>query len=760
MKGNLWVIATAAFIGVISVNSLGAFFVLFVVLLWLWMGERKLLMLLVCLSCILFFGYTNIVNSFNVTSFKEGPNTISGTISSIPEIDGDFMSFELKTETENLKVNYYISSKQEKNEVEQLEMGNTCYLTGSLEPPSHLRVPSLFDYERYLYYQNIHWIYELKAKPECHQLSNSFFSLVQQSRQTILSTIVSEYPARLHGLAASLLIGERSLLPDEVEEAYQILGLSHVLAVSGLHVGVVGGVFFWLCIRLGLTREKAYASLIAFYPIYMTLTGCAPSVMRASLMAMLIVISLRLKLNVNPLDGVSFACLVILAVNPYYAYHIGFQLSFLIAFALIVSSKSIINRSTHPFAQLLSLSVLPQIISFPVVIYHFHQISFLSLGLNLIYVPIISIIVLPGLMLTFLLHFLNLHFLFQFVSEILAFFIDHIHTFLVFIADKNTIVVFGKISAVTLIVSLGVSIVILLLWERGNVLLGGTMWSVFCIVLYVMPYLNPYGEVSFIDVGQGDSILITLPFQRQVILIDTGGRPMYGNEEEWQKRASSFDIGGDVVLPYIKSKGIRAVDLLILTHGDYDHAGGAKELLEGVSVKRLLLDHSTEQTVLEKELIHIAKEGGTTISLAEAGQSWSESDAQFTIFQALEKAEENDGSVILHARLGGFSWLFTGDLEEEGERRLLSSGYLQEIDVLKVGHHGSPTSSSKEFIEHLSPKLSIISVGVNNRYGHPNAEVLKRYEELHIPVLRTDENGTVRYIFRNNKIGKWSVMLN
>ncbi|MGG1686311.1 ComEC/Rec2 family competence protein [Pseudalkalibacillus sp. NRS-1564] len=183
-------------------------------------------------------------------------------------------------------------------------------------------------------------------------------------------------------------------------------------------------------------------------------------------------------------------------------------------------------------------------------------------------------------------------------------------------------------------------------------------------------------------------------------------------------------------------------------------------MLEGVSVRRLLLDHSTEQTALEKELIHIAKEGGTTISLAEAGQSWSLNDARFTIFQALEKAEENDGSIILHARLGGYSWLFTGDLEEEGERRLLSSGYLKEIDVLKVGHHGSPTSSSKEFIEHLSPEFSIISVGVNNRYGHPNEEVLKRYEELHIPVLRTDENGTVRYIFRNNKIGRWSVMLN
>ncbi|WP_347549524.1 ComEC/Rec2 family competence protein [Pseudalkalibacillus hwajinpoensis] len=260
---------------------------------------------------------------------------------------------------------------------------------------------------------------------------------IQQLRQQILTDIIEEYPQDLQGIAASLLIGDRSLLPSDIEEAYQDLGLSHVLAVSGLHVGVIGGLLFWLLIRSGIPRERTYAFLFVFYPFYMVMTGCTPLVMRASLMAMAVVTSLRFRLNIHPLDGISSACILILLINPYYAFHIGFQLSFLIAFALIVSSQVILKQYKTPFAQLVSLSTLAQIALFPAVIYHFHQISILSLPLNLIYVPIVSVFILPLVLTLALMKMLSIGIFFDIIAAFLSHLISFFHDAFITIMNLN-----------------------------------------------------------------------------------------------------------------------------------------------------------------------------------------------------------------------------------------------------------------------------------------------------------------------------------
>ena len=759
MKGNIWLFALSALLGVIGVDSFYAVCVGIVLLLWLW-RDKKRLMLFVGLTFLLFFSYTAFVNDANFTSLKEGEVALTGKITSLPQMEGDSLSFEAATASEKLKVQYYLATEKEKNELKLLQVGDSCSLAGSLKPPSPLRVPSLFNYERYLYHKKIHWIYVLNESPSCESSSPSFITKIHQYRQKVVTDIASNYPIQLQGIAASLLVGDRSLLPTDVIEAYQELGLSHVLAVSGLHVGVIGGLFFWFVIRIGVTREKAYSILLLFYPFYLIFTGGAPSVVRASIMAMAVALSLRYQLKINPLDGIAVACLMTLLINPYYAFHIGFQLSFLIAFALIVSSQTILKRYHHPFTKLLALSVLAQVVSFPLVIYHFSQISILSLGLNLLYVPFISIIVLPTLLLLFFFDFLSLTFLFTLVSELLSTVISFIHQFFLFLSELNMNVIFGALSEGGLILAFVICFSIALLWERGGMMKAGVIWLLYCGILYIAPYLSPVGEITFIDVGQGDSILITLPFKRQVILIDTGGKPSFGKDEEWRQRDSIFDTGRDIVLPYLKSKGIREVDLFILSHGDFDHAGGAIEVLEGISVKKMLLDRSKEQTEIEKNLLQTAKSNKVSVSNAKEGQSWAVGEAQFTIIQALQTEEENDGSIIMQANVGGYSWLFTGDLEEAGEQQLLSKVSLSQIDVLKVGHHGSSTSSSKEFLETIVPKLAIISVGENNRYGHPSEEVVNRYKELGISILRTDVYGTIRYTYKWHNSGEWSVMLN
>ncbi|MDQ0481563.1 DNA internalization-related competence protein ComEC/Rec2 [Guptibacillus hwajinpoensis] len=758
MKGRLWVLAVSAFIGVVSVKSFHAFFLETVLVAWLLKKNPRISVLSFAVF-LLFFTYMFVMDQANKTVFVEGHTEVLGVISTIPVVNGNQLSFELKTKEEKLLVNYYIATKDEKFEMQKLKVGLTCRLSGELESPSPLRVPSLFDYKQFLYYKGIHWIYKLNVKPSCHQLDTSIIVFIQQFRQQMLSDINNDYPIELKGLAASLLIGDRSLLPNDLESAYQNLGLSHVLAVSGLHVGVTGGLLFWFLIRIGLTRERVYVILLFFYPFYMGITGFAPSVIRASLMAMGVVISMRLRMKINPLDGIATACMVILAVNPYYAFHIGFQLSFLIAFALIVSSKQLLLQYKSPFTQLLALSTLAQIVSFPVVIYHFYQIALLSLPLNLIYVPIVSVVILPILLILTVVQTFRIMSLFDLLSNVLSRLVEFFHDIFLWATNLHYTIVFGKLSEVELLVAAFICLLVLLHWEIGNVRNALGIWLVFCVTLYVIPYVNPYGEVTFLDVGQGDCILITLPFQKQVILIDTGGKPTFGEMEPWQQRSSSFDVGEDIVVPYIKSKGIRSIDLLILTHGDYDHVGGVPAVLEHLNVKRMMVDRSPVQTEIEIELIETARKKGTKISQAHIGHSWTKGQASFSILQALEEGEENNGSIVLFAVIGGYKWLFTGDIEESGERMLIANKSIPKIDILKVGHHGSSTSSTENFLERLNPSMAIISAGLDNRYGHPNHDVTERLKTYGIGTARTDQSGTITYRYLPNRIGKWTTML-
>ena len=759
MKGKLWILAFSALIGVASVVTFHAIFLGILLILWIIKYNRHLIIQTIVIFFIFFF-YAFSVDSANKTVMDAGKIELEGVISAIPIVDGDHLSFDVKAGEEKLKVNYFITSEAEKQEVQQLQVGLTCRFAGSLESPSSRRVPSLFDYELYLYYNKIHWIYELSKKPDCKQTPISLSMKFQQFRQEILTKIIEDYPSDLQGIAASLLIGDRSLLPSELEQAYQDLGLSHVLAVSGLHVGVTGGLLFWVLIRCGVTRERSYLILIIFFPVYMMITGCAPSVVRASFMAILVALSLRMKWKINPIDGISITCLLILMLNPYYVFHIGFQLSFLIAFSLIVSSGLIVKQYQASLKQLLAVSTLAQVVSFSTVLYHFHQISFLSLPVNLIYVPIISVIVLPFLMFLTFIHAVHLTFLFEILAKTLSEFVGFFHEFFLYLADFNHILIFGKLQGALLLASFGLCLVVLLLWEEGSPVKAILIWLSFCSILYFLPYVNPYGEVTFIDVGQGDCILIRLPFHKKVILIDTGGRPVYGERKEWQERDSEFDVGEDIVVPYLKSQGIRSIDLLILTHGDYDHAGGAQEVLDEMNVKQLMVDRSLVQTELELRLIKLAHEKGTNVINAQSGQMWGEGHQYFAILQALEVEEENNGSIILYAKIGGYKWLFTGDLEEAGERELLANHVLPKIDILKAGHHGSASSSSEAFLEELDPSITIISAGVDNRYGHPDSEVVERFENLGINIIRTDLSGTITYRYLWHRTGKWKVMIN
>ena len=241
-----------------------------------------------------------------------------------------------------------------------------------------------------------------------------------------------------------------------------------------------------------------------------------------------------------------------------------------------------------------------------------------------------------------------------------------------------------------------------------------------------------------IDVGQGDSILINYPFDKGTILIDTGGA---------LNNKSDYSIANSTTIPYLKSLGIKKISFLVLSHGDYDHMGEAINLVENFKVDKVIFNCG-EFNDLEKDLIKILD--NKKIPYYSCIKELNIDDNKLYFLNNGNYGNENDNSSVIYTVLNNYKFLFMGDAGTHVEEDLLKKYNLQNIDVLKVGHHGSKTSSSKSFIDEINPKYSIISVGKNNRYGHPNKEVLDNLDNSKI--FRTDQDGSITFKIKNDKL--------
>lgn len=211
-------------------------------------------------------------------------------------------------------------------------------------------------------------------------------------------------------------------------------------------------------------------------------------------------------------------------------------------------------------------------------------------------------------------------------------------------------------------------------------------------------------------------------------------------------KAKKFNTADDIIIPLLKSKGIHQLDKLILTHPDADHMGSAKELIDNFKVAEIIIGGWSEEQYRDMDFVTVAREKKVKMTVLKRGDQWVAGGARFAVLSPLEQEEnKNDSSIVLFTELGGVSWLLTGDMGEEGERELLRTFPQLQADILKVGHHGSKTSSSAPFLEQLQPKAALISVGKDNRYGHPHGDVIGNLEGNGIKVFRTDEDGSIIY---------------
>ena len=660
----------------------------------------------------------------NFNSYYNGfEKSLQGTVNSY-SINGDKLTIYLKAK-EIVIVNYYFKSLNEKTYFEDnLKLGDLISVAGELEEPERNRVFNGFDYKKYLY--NKHIFYLMNANKISIMEKNS--GLLFYFKNLVMDRINSISKSKVYIM--TFILGDKSFIDNEVKESYQDNGISHLFAVSGMHISLFAGIMLFFLKRVSYNNYFNYGMVCLFLLFYLFLAGFPASLLRASVMFILFSINKVFNLKISNLNILFIVIITILFIDPFYLFDIGFQFSYLISGTLIMMRwkigviKSKLKRSFY-------VSVVCFLVSFPICIYNFYGTNFMSVLFNLFYIPFVSIIVFPLSLITFVFPFLDIVLYYSiFVMERISLFISSINFGYIIFPKVN----FGVYFIYYIVIFLS-------FWKIEFVLLFLVMLLIHKGYIYFDSNLYVY----YLDVGQGDSALIRLPNNSGNILIDTGGKFSY-EMEKWREKGSKYSIVKSSTIPFFKSFGIKKLDYLILSHGDYDHIGEAINLVDNFNVEKVIFNCG-EFNDLEKELIKVLDKKKIRYYLCIKELNIDNNELYF--LQTKEYDNENDNSNVIYAELNGYKFMFMGDAGVDKEKDILDKYNISNIDVLKVGHHGSKTSSGKVFIDGINPKYSIISVGKNNRYGHPNKEVLNNLDGSKI--YRTDQDGSIMFKI-NNKL--------
>ncbi len=661
----------------------------------------------------------------NFNSYYNGfEKSLQGTVNSY-SINGDKLTIYLKAK-EIVIVNYYFKSLNEKTYFEDnLKLGDLISVAGELEEPERNRVFNGFDYKKYLY--NKHIFYLMNANKISIMEKNS--GLLFYFKNLVMDRINSISKSKVYIM--TFILGDKSFIDNEVKESYQDNGISHLFAVSGMHISLFAGIMLFFLKRVSYNNYFNYGMVCLFLLFYLFLAGFPASLLRASVMFILFSINKVFNLKISNLNILFIVIITILFIDPFYLFDIGFQFSYLISGTLIMMRwkigviKSKLKRSFY-------VSVVCFLVSFPICIYNFYGTNFMSVLFNLFYIPFVSIIVFPLSLITFVFPFLDIVLYYSiFVMERISLFISSINFGYIIFPKVN----FGVYFIYYIVIFLS-------FWKIEFVLLFLVMLLIHKGYIYFDSNLYVY----YLDVGQGDSALIRLPNNSGNILIDTGGKFSY-EMEKWREKRSKYSIVKSSTIPFFKSFGIKKLDYLILSHGDYDHIGEAINLIDNFNVEKVIFNCG-EFNDLEKELIKVLDKKKIRYYLCIKELNIDNNELYF--LQTKEYDNENDNSNVIYAELNGYKFMFMGDAGVDKEKDILDKYNISNIDVLKVGHHGSKTSSGKVFIDGINPKYSIISVGKNNRYGHPNKEVLNNLDGSKI--YRTDQDGSIMFKIKKNKL--------
>ncbi|MBC2013427.1 DNA internalization-related competence protein ComEC/Rec2 [Listeria marthii] len=702
--------------------------------------KKSKMILLFILIYLLIYSFLFIVEKSNTSSFTATEFSGNCQIIDNLKVDGDSFQAISRCKKEKFQLSYKITTEEEQQQLKNLQYGQFISVSANIETPQVNRNQNQFNYQEHLKRQRIHYVLQASSLSISDEVSPSVLMRIQNIRLQTITHITENISPKINPYFLALITGEKNGFSPEMYETYQQMGVVHLLAISGLHVNLLVGAIYFLLLKFGITRERAVLCLLIFLPFYIILTGANPPVIRAATMTALLLLSEKYATKWSSFSVICLSFVLFFLLQPYVIYEVGFQLSYAVSFGIILSSCQILTRQQNIFTKSLAISFVSTMMSSVVMMYHFYSFSWVGIFFNLLYVPIFTIIILPGCISVFLLSMCS-PVLSAIPESVLTFLIQFIESFTNVLAKipRQTLVT-GRPNTIILVLIIGTILLFFYQWQKKKFPIG--IFIFFCMLCYISSF-NFIGKVSFVDVGQGDSILIQLPYNKGNYLIDTGGQLPF-EKEDWAKKRKPFTIGESTLTPVLKSKGISSLDKVIITHSDADHMEGLDDLAKNISIKELIFAQGAENKAIMKEALDAMPQVKQTIILA--GANWQVGENRFEcLYPTQAGVGGNDDSIVLKAILDNKVWLFTGDLEANGEQKLLDQPV--KADILKVGHHGSKTSTSKEFIQQVQPTFAIISCGVKNRFGHPHAETLKTLEAAETMILRTDLQGEIIYTF-------------
>jgi competence protein ComEC len=707
------------------------------------------ILILSLLFVVISFFNTNLHQEYqkSILSPQNERDSFEVSIEDIPSIDGSSFVSLSRIKDEKVLIRYFFSSEEDKQKFKEVNPGLVCKVKGELTEPKANKNPNLFDYKEYLYHQGVYWFLDVQAFEECKDRS-SWKHVLTQLRFKGLKRIEEDFPPSTVGITQALLFGETEKIKKDTMKAFRELGVVHLLAISGLHVGLLFAFLQHFLLRMGITREASSWIGVSFLLCYIVLTGGSPSVVRASSMLIVLILSRKTRWKINVIDSLSAVFLIIVLYEPFSVYNVGFQLSFMVSFSLVISSWTILHASSS-FRQLCHVTIVAQLSSLPIVIYQFYEFPLIGFLTNLLYVPLFSIFILP---VAIIVYFLTSTVSAEWSMSLYQILLEGIWLLSSTIASfPFSTLVMGKPNFLLL---LGYLILIYFVFvgieRRKYLYLSGGLLFLFTAIHLLLNNYHPYGEIVFIDVGQGDATLIDLPYNRGTYLIDAGGEVQI-QKEKWEEKKDRFSVGEDIVVPFLKSKGITSVDTLILTHGDLDHIGGATAVLDEMRVGEILTSPGSQEKGEMEKIVKLAQGKRIPVKEAMYPTRWRGDKAGLHIVSPLDDVYEgNNDSIVLYGEIGSKKWLFTGDLEVEGEREFIQTFDLP-VDVLKVGHHGSNTSTTEAFLSETNPTVAVISAGETNRFGHPHPEVVERLKLRGLTIYSTARDGAITYRFWDKK---------
>ena len=666
-------------------------------------------------------------NNYYKSNYKLDDKDITGIITSI-KIDGNKVSIVLRGR-EKVLVNYYFKNKEELELFNKYKLGYKIRIKGNLIIPNNNSNFYLFNYRKYLLSKNIYYIMSADNITLINTKVNLFYSIKNKIIDRVNDIDTGNY-------LKTFILGDNSLIDNNVKDSYQLNGISHLFSVSGMHVTILSSILFFILNKIIKNKKISFFIISLNLFLFMFLTGLSSSIVRATLLFFLINFNNIFNLKIKIINIYIFIICIVLFINPYNIYNNGFLFSYIISLYLIVFSK-IINRHKNYFIKLLITSLISFLVSIPIMINSYYSINIISFIYNLFYVPLISFIIFPLALITII---------FPIFSSLLKIFINLLENSSFYL---SSIKVFN-ISFRYMPIYIFFIYYILISFILFKIIRKKYFYIVILIVtLFIHSNINILDSnlyTTYLDVGQGDSSLIKLPNNKGNILIDTGGKVNYV-DDDWKKKSNNYNITTSTIIPFLKASGIKKLDYLIITHGDYDHMGEAINLINNFKVDKVIFNCG-EYNDLEKELIKVLDK--KKIKYYDCIKELNIDNNKLYFLQTKEYDNENDNSNVIYTELNGYKFMFMGDASITTEKEIMNKYNLPNIDVLKVGHHGSKTSSSKEFINEINPKYSIISVGKNNRYGHPNKEVLNNLENS--KVYRTDQDGSIMLRIKNNKL--------